>query len=378
MAHVDQVARQIESEILQGVHGLPAERFMTVRQLAERYGISLVTAHKVTQRLKAAGLLVGQSTAGAIISPSIGSRLAAGTGRPRRLGLIVTNINTPFFSSLCHYLQRAAAEREYQILMASSQYDFQRERRAVEGFLEIGVEGLLVVPGLDEACAEYYRQLIASGVKLMFVSRRLEEVPGDSVVANSFVGGASVAGHFLSLGYRSCAYLGFDTRLKKDVRLSGYRSALFEEGLTLSGDQIALADGGTPARGYEAMAQLMSRRERPRAVFAFHDLLAIGAIRYCREHGLSVPGDVAIAGFDNLPQSQVTSPALTTVSYPVESMANLAVQCLLERIGATTTPEHRVLLEPHLIVRESTDPESPHSEEVSPSFESLASMDGLL
>jgi DNA-binding transcriptional regulator YhcF (GntR family) len=80
MAHVDEIARQIESEILQGVHGLPAERFMTVRQIAERYGISLVTAHKVTRRLKAAGLLVGQSTAGAIISPSITPRFAPGAG----------------------------------------------------------------------------------------------------------------------------------------------------------------------------------------------------------------------------------------------------------------------------------------------------------
>ena len=97
--------------------------------------------------------------------------------------------------------------------------------------------------------------------------------------------------------------------------------------------------------------------DRPRAVFAFNDLLAIGALQYCQEQGIAVPGDVAIAGFDNLPQCRVTSPPLTSVAYPVQSIARLAVQNLVDRIeGAGDRPPHRILLEPHLVVRQSTDP----------------------
>ena len=105
------------------------------------------------------------------------------------------------------------------------------------------------------------------------------------------------------------------------------------------------------------MRRLFRRDSRPRAVFAFNDLLAIGAMQFCQEHGIAVPSDVAIAGFDNLPQCRVTTPPLTSVAYPVQSIARLAVQNLVDRIeGAPKRPPHRILLEPHLVVRRSTDP----------------------
>jgi len=107
------------------------------------------------------------------------------------------------------------------------------------------------------------------------------------------------------------------------------------------------------------MAKLMTGPQRPRAVFAFNDLLAIGALQYCQEQAIAVPGDVAIAGFDNLPETRVTSPPLTSVAYPVESIARLAVQSLVDRVeGRADRPANRILLEPHLVVRQSTDPKA--------------------
>ena len=91
---------------------------------------------------------------------------------------------------------------------------------------------------------------------------------------------------------------------------------------------------------------------------------------YCQEHGISVPGQVAIAGFDNLPESRVTSPPLTSVAYPVESIARLAVQSIVDRIeGAGDRPPNRILLEPHLVVRQSTDLEAVGTTKHNPSIE---------
>jgi LacI family transcriptional regulator len=357
MARCDDIARQIAGELGRGLHGEAYARFMTVRDLAGRYGVSLVTAQKVLTQLKERGLLIADSTNPAMISPAA-SRQARDdqSARPRRLGMIITNIANPFFSRLCRHVQQSASASGYQVLMAGSHYDFQREKKAVESFLEIGVEGLLVVPGLDDASTELYQQLLDRGLRLVFVSRQVEKVAADFVVADSFAGSAAVAGHLLSMGYESFGYIGFTSRLKRDVRLSGFRSALLEEGVTLDAQRIICAEGGAVEHGYAAMARLLRGKDRPRAVFAFHDLLAIGAMQYCQEHGLAVPDDVAIAGFDNLPESQVTDPPLTTVSYPVESMARLAVQCLLEeRGGAAPHASHRILLEPHLVVRRSSD-----------------------
>jgi len=352
------VAQQLAGELRGGRHGPSGERFLTVRQVATRYEVSLVTAQRIVQLLKRQGLLIGDSTHPAIISPrAVGAAPAAAAGAPRRLGMVITNIASPFFSRLCRQVQSAAAAQGYQVLTAGSHYDFQREKKALEGFLEIGVEGLLIVPGLEEACSDLYRTLVDRGVRLVFVSRQVEGVPADFVVADSFAGSAALAGHLMSMDYRSFGYIGFGPRLKRDARIRGFRSALSEEGLTLDPQRIASGEGGGVEHGYRAMGKLLRGRRRPRAVFAFHDLLAIGALQYCQEHGIRVPDEVAIAGFDDLPESQVTSPPLTTVGYPIESMARLAVQCVLEtRNPPGADVPHRILLEPQVIVRRSTDP----------------------
>ena len=359
MGRCDDLVRQIARELARGRHGEPYDRFMTVRQLATRYGVSLVTAQKALKQLKDRALLIADSTNPALIGLKAGPQeRPSDSGRPRRLGMIITNIASPFFSQLCRHVQQAASVSGYQVLMAGSQYEFQREKKAVESFLEIGVEGLLVVPGLDDACTQLYRELLDRGMRLVFVSRQVEQIAADFVVADSFAGSAAVAGHLLSMGYDSFGYIGFCTRLKRDTRCSGFRSALLEEGVTLTAQQTVAGEGGAVEHGYAAMARLMRVKKRPRAVFAFHDLLAIGALQYCQEHRIAVPEEVAIAGFDNLPESQVTSPPLTSVGYPVESMARLSVQCLIEDRRGDLLPNasHRILLEPHLVVRRSTDP----------------------
>lgn len=359
MAKLEQIIETIAAGIRAGEHGGTGDRFLTVRQLAKRYRVSLATAQKAVTRLKELGLLTGDSTRttriGAAVSFSKTVR-PRGEASPRRLGLVVTDITNPFFGRICRDVQQAAGQLGYQVLTASSESNFERERQVIEGFLEIGVEGLLICPGLDEGCSAFYRSLIDGGERLAFVSRRAEGVDADFVVVHNFVGGALVAGHFLSMGYDSFGYIGFGPRLKRDERLHGFRSALLEEGVELARDRIAGGDGRDIAHGYRAMEQLLKNNRPPRAVFAFNDLLAIGAMQFCREHALSVPGEVAIAGFDNLPESRVTSPPLTTVAYPVQSIARLAVQSIVDRIeGAGDRPANRIFLEPHLIVRQSTD-----------------------
>lgn len=360
MLKLDRVLKQIKEEIIEGRHGVAGDRFMTVRKLGKRFGVSLTTAQKAVRRLKDEGLLVADSTNPALLGPEVGRRKVAKArpgGFPNRLGLIVTDITNPFFSRLCRDIQLAAIELDYQLVMGSSGSDFAREERVVRGFLDIGVDGLLICPGLDDACAKLYAELIAQGVPLVFVSRRVEGIEADFVVAHNFVGGAMMAGHLLSAGYESFGYIGFGPRLKNDNRLRGFRLALSEQDAELPDECVAHGNGRGIEHGYRAMAHLMGGPTRPRAVFAYNDLLAIGAMRYCQEHGLDVPGDVAIAGFDNLPESEVTSPPLTTVAYPIRSIARLAVQSLVDRVRrGEAHPASHVLLEPHLVVRRSTDP----------------------
>ncbi len=363
MPKFEDVVRQIRYEIARGEHGNETERFMPLRSVAKQYGISLSTAQKAIRQLKQDRMLVGDATNPPVIAPRSQWEVAdpirnAGDGSPRRLALIVTDITNPFFSALCNCVQQEGANMGYQALVAGTGSNFQREKRVVEGFINLGVEGLLVCPGLDDECAEFYRTLLKDKIKFVFISRRVEGVEADSIVVHSFVGGASVAGHFLSMGYESFGYLAFGHRLKRDERLNGFRSALLEETIDPALITVADADGRDVADGYLAMTRLMEGKQIPRAVFAYNDLLAIGALQYCQDHGLAVPDDVAIAGFDDLPETRVTSPPLTTVSYPIEMIAKIALQNLVEIIADANVQRkpNRILLEPHLIIRRSSDP----------------------
>lgn len=371
MSRRDTIVRQIVTALGRGEFGRPGDRFITVRQLATEHGVSLVTAQRIVRRLKELGWLVSDSTHAAKISTKISEAITPRGDTPRRLGMIVTNIANPFFSQLCRHVQHEAAAAGYQLLMAGSHYNFQREKKAVESFLEIGVEGLLIAPGVDAAAADMYRRLAERDVAMVFISRFLEDVPADYVTADSFLGSASVAAHFVNLGYDSFGYIGFASRLTRDARLSGFRSALWEAGLSIDAPATVHAEGGNIEHGFQAMDRLMHLLSPPRAVFAYHDLLAIGAMAYCHEHGISVPDDVAIAGFDNLPQSHVTRPGLTTVSYPIESMARLAVDCVTDYRKNTGKPRppHRILLAPELVIRRSTNPKAlPISGVVDPGY----------
>ena len=118
--------------------------------------------------------------------------------------------------------------------------------------MQIGVDGLLICPGVTDESVALYRDLLSRGVRLTFVSRRVEEVEADFVVAHNFVGAASVAGHFLSMGYDSFGYLAFGPRLKHDMRLSGFRSALAEEGVELNKRYVVDGGGRDIADGYQA------------------------------------------------------------------------------------------------------------------------------
>ena len=360
MSRVDDITRQIQRKIINGTLNNESGRSMTVRGVAKHYGVSTSTAQKALRQLKSDGFLMGNSTNAPLIAPSskwkVGGNTLTGAS-PRRLGLVVTDITNPFFSGLCRCVQKIGAGMGYQVLVAGTDGDFEREKRVVKSFLDIGVQGLLVCPGFDDACRDYYSELAENKTWLVFVSRRIEGIDVDSVIVHSFVGGAAMAGHFLTMGYESFGYIAFGHRLKRDERLIGFQTALSEEGVDPAALQIADANGRGIADGYRAMESLMKEGPAPRAVFAYNDLLAIGALQYCQEHGMSVPTNVAIAGFDNLPESRVTNPQITTVSYPVEMIAKLAVENLVDLIGRSSPRRpNRVLLEPHLIVRQSSDP----------------------
>ncbi|MBN2291240.1 MAG: substrate-binding domain-containing protein [Pirellulales bacterium] len=360
MAKFVDIADQITLDIRRGRFGKPGDRFLTVRALAEKMSVSLVTAQKIVVRMRDSGVLVGDENSPTRVGLMAGiDSPGNGSNGNRPIALVLPDLTNPFFSRLSRYVQRTAAEQRRSVLMAGTESKFEREREVIQGFLDLGIDGLLLCAGLDESCGAFYRELQSQGVTLVFVSRQPEHVEADFVVPHNLMGGVAVASHFVESGFSNAGYLGFGPRLRRDSRLTGFRAELLEFGIELPTEWIANDNGRGIENGYRAMQRLMAGKNHPRAVFALNDLLAIGAMQYCQDHGIDVPGEIAIAGFDDLPESRVTAPPLTTVAYPIEATAQIAVQCLLNRITAEEPfAARRILLEPRLVVRGSTDPQA--------------------
>lgn len=355
------VARLVRESIYSGEYGQPGDRFMTVRQMAMRFEVSLVTAQHAIEILKQQDVLQTDSSRRAVIHPDL-QKVGAPSDVPKvcRLGMIVTNLASPFFSRLAHHVQSFASQMGWQVLLASSDYDATREQSIVDGFLDIGVQAIMAAPGLGlDSYAIYKRVLEQADTRLAFISRRIESLPVDSVLVQNMAGSSKVAEHLWRQGHRRMGYIGFRSEIQHEPRLVGFRAALHEHGIELADDQIVYAQDWRPEAGQKAMAKLMKVASPPTAIFAFHDLLALGAMRYCRENKLRVPHDVALVGFDDLPESRVTTPALSTVSYPLRSMAELAVQMVLRPLDRSPDRQpHTVFLEPTLDVRLSSDPDA--------------------
>jgi LacI family transcriptional regulator len=272
------------------------------------------------------------------------------TGRSRSLGLVIADIVNPFFPPLVRAVEDAAAARGYNVILCDTDEDAARERAVISVLLERQVDGLILCA--SRVPEGHLRALADDRIPLMLVNRIVRHPRIAAVVADGVAGGRMATGHLLALGHRRIAYLaGPHASFSHRSRLRGYRQALAAKG---TAPAPALIAGGraTMAAGREAMAALLDLRRPPTAVFAFDDLMAIGAMEELRRRGMRVPEDVAVVGFDDIDLAAFVDPPLTTVAQPKAEMGRLAADRLLDMIETGAPPKNRIVtLTPALVVR---------------------------
>jgi DNA-binding LacI/PurR family transcriptional regulator len=161
--------------------------------------------------------------------------------------------------------------------------------------------------------------------------------------------------HLIGLGHRRIAYLGDRYGHQSDTeRFSGYRQALEEAGLPFEPELVTHGDG-KPEGAEAAVTDLLASPQPPTAVFCYNDMSALGAMRQIRNHGLRIPSDISVVGFDDLYISQYLDPPLTTVRQPMRQMGRMAMETLL-KIFAGAGSGHDLKVPGELIVRQSTAP----------------------
>ncbi|MFV2102924.1 LacI family DNA-binding transcriptional regulator [Micromonospora sp. LOL_024] len=213
---------------------------------------------------------------------------------------------------------------------------------------------LLVMCSLTEQQRQQLRRQSIPVVVIDTYSASAASVP--AVGSNNWSGGLLATRHLLDLGHRRIAMIsGPLDVLCSRARTAGFRCAHEELGVSIDAELVRHGNFHLDA-GYAHGIELLSRPDRPTAIFAGSDLQALGVLRAARELGLDVPADLSVVGYDNLPVSAWIGPALTTVNQPLRDMAGTATRMLLDLARGNALPTSRIDLVAELVVRESTAP----------------------
>ncbi len=290
----------------------------------------------------------------------IAQRLA--TQRSRTIGIIVTDIENPFFATITKYLDEYIKEAGYGLVFEISNDDLTREENSIRDLIGKRVEGLVIVPTLRKLRSDFavFDRLRGLGIPCVFLTSYYPGLDCHCVMTDLEHGSYLITRHLMALGHRDIAFLvPHDTRVvPAALRIKGFTRALREQKCAFRQDMIVRCREPNFRNGYEKTASLIKRR-KPDAIMAINDILALGAKRALNEAGYRVPQDIAVAGFDDVIFASISEVPLTTVKQDVPEMCRLAVRDLMSLL-ALKDPSRKPFLfrsvRPSLIVRASTSP----------------------
>lgn len=273
------------------------------------------------------------------------------TQRTYTVGLVVTNITNPFFPEVARGVQDVARAHDYNVFLCNSDESQQEELRHLHSLAAQAVDGIIIFP-----CYETHNNLttFAEEYRPIVTINHLCEHPNIGMVLTENYQGARLAVDYLiSKGHHEIAMLaGLEVSPQRGRRVHGFLDALADHGLPVI-EQRLLAGVPTWESGYETTMRFLTQDPQVTAIFAYNDLLALGAVQACKELGRRVPADCAIVGFDDIQLASLVTPPLTTVrldKYLLGQQAMTRVLAMLDQPEEVYPP---VVLDVELIIRES-------------------------
>ena len=328
---------------------------VTIREVARAAGVSQATAARALggygyaspdtrRRVTEAASSLGYRPNG--VARALVSRAT------HTIGLVVGDIENPFFAGAARGLADVLEPEGYTVLLANSDESAEREMRAVETLRDRRVDGMVVVPA-EIAAAPHLTELVDSGVATVQLDRAARGLPADAVMVDNEVGARRAVEHLVGLGHTRIGIVSDRPAVSSSAdRIQGYRTALRTAGLHPE-RELESVGGSTQAEGFAAARRLLSAPDRPTAVFTANNFMTVGTLLAIRELGLRVPQDVALVGFDDLDWTTLVEPAVTVIAQPVAALGRMAGERLLRRLGGDEAEPRAIRLHTELIVRGS-------------------------
>lgn len=277
-------------------------------------------------------------------------------GRSRLIGMVVSDITNPFFGNLLQEIERCAMEADYLVVVSDT-----AGREVAEKAILNHLSGQLVSGIILQPCGHYLglaNHIAALDMPFVLFDHKLAEIESDFVGTDNVLASAMLTEHLIRLGHTRIGYIGGTTGLyTAEKRKQGFYESMKASGLKVN-ENLVLDGRYSGDQGYEAAMRIMTlRADRPTAVLAASNVMALGALQACNDLSIRCPEEVSLAGIDDVPWSAVIRPRITMAVQPVEEMARVASRLLMDRIAATdpaSIPFRNVVMAPRLVIGEST------------------------
>jgi len=346
---------------------LKDEGKITIKDIADRAGVSVSTVSRVLNEKPD----VNEETRTEVLQiiedvnyrPNNVARSLV-LDQTHSLGLIVPDINNPFFTEVARGLEDTAQQHGYSVIFSSTDNRADREKKRIELMRQKQVDGMILALSIRNL--EVLNRLQEADFPAVQLDRNIPGSDYPAVMVGNQRSAVRAVEYLLSLGYEKIAHISGNLSTYPGLqRRDGFITALDENGVDVPPEYFR--EGNFSQRsGCRKMKELLQLSDPPEAVFAANDMMALGAYQACNEADLDIPGDIAIMGHDNIRVAELVDPPLTTMGQPKYSLGQLACQKLLELIEYRRENQTldlsefdgREVLETELIERQSTREES--------------------
>jgi DNA-binding LacI/PurR family transcriptional regulator len=267
----------------------------------------------------------------------------------------VPEISNPYFGAIADYVVEAVERRGLLVLLCSTRSQAAKESTYIDLLASGTIDGMLYIGSFRSS--ERLAAAIRGGLPVVVMDEPIAGLPDvHTVVMDDYAGGYQAGSYLAALGHRRIAFISGPAELASvQERRRGYEDALRKGGIDPD-QQLSLAGQFTEQFGMSALPRLLAAAQPPTAAFVASDYIALGLLSAAETHGVRVPEDLAVVGFDDTRFSQYVRPRLTTIRSPLERLAQVGVELLFERLTGTDAPARTEVLPVELIVRESAGP----------------------
>jgi DNA-binding LacI/PurR family transcriptional regulator len=328
---------------------------MNLEQVARRAKVSTATVSRVLNNAS----VVKTSTRARVIKaieelkyhPNLHARNLAG-GKSRTFGMIVSNMENPFFFDIYKTVESDAHAAGYEVVVANTDYRAEQLVNSIRLMIGRRVAGLAaIVSEMEPALIDELNQ---SGVPVVFYDVGAPRQNVTNIRVNYRRGIDKIIDYLYSLGHRNLGFIGHHSLLGP---INERAKAVIDVAARYPDTTVrTAADADTLDGGRLAARNLLSSGNVPTAIVCVNDIMAVGALRELRERGIRVPQDVSVTGFDNVKLSEFCYPALTTVHIPREQIGHLVADALLAKTDKASAAEQEMVIDPEFVLRDSTGP----------------------